>query len=119
MYAKAKKTISHVTPERQLTDEEKKMQVMKILATKREQYAVTILSSLCHEQGKLILDRFDRYRATYDDILVDKDKRKDFILDHFELAGLDGMLMIDVAVKMADYLIEKLFPMKKEEGDED
>lgn len=101
MYTKAKKTISHVTPERQLTDEEKKMQVMKILATKREQYAVTILNGLCSNPEAVSME-----------VVVSGDGQQ-----HTEINNGDAL--VDRAVKMADYLIEKLFPMKKEEGDED
>lgn len=46
MQQKAKKTISHVTPVRPLTDEEKKDRVIRFLAQKREQYAISILSGM-------------------------------------------------------------------------
>ena len=46
MYTKAKKTISHVTPQRPLTDEEKQARIMQILAQKRESFSISILCSL-------------------------------------------------------------------------
>lgn len=46
MQQKAKKTISHVTPVRPLTDEEKKDRVIRFLAQKREQYAISILPGM-------------------------------------------------------------------------
>lgn len=47
MYTKAKKTISHVTPQRLLTDEEKQARVMQFLAQKRETFALAILQGIC------------------------------------------------------------------------
>ena len=46
MYTKAKKTISHVTPQRPLTDEEKQARVMQFLAQKREAFSISILSGM-------------------------------------------------------------------------
>lgn len=46
MYTKAKKTISHVTPERPLTEEEKQARIMQVLAQKREAFSINILCSL-------------------------------------------------------------------------
>lgn len=47
MQQKAKKTISHVTPVRPLTDEEKKERVIRFLAQKRETFALAILQGIC------------------------------------------------------------------------
>lgn len=99
MYTKAKKTISHVTPERLLTDEEKKMQVMKILATKREQYSLTILNGLCSNPDAVSKTIVANAKGTHTEIN-------------------NGDVLVTKAVEMADKLIEKLFPMKKEEGDD-
>lgn len=46
MYTKAKKTISHVIPERPLSLEERKQRIMQILAQKRESFSISILCSL-------------------------------------------------------------------------
>lgn len=46
MYTKAKKTISHVTPQRPLSLEERKQRIMQILAQKRESFSISILCSL-------------------------------------------------------------------------
>ena len=46
MYTKAKKTISHVTPQRPLTEEEKQARIMQFLAQKREAFSISILCSL-------------------------------------------------------------------------
>ena len=47
MQQKAKKTISHVTPVRPLTDEEKKERVIRFLSQKRETFALAILQGIC------------------------------------------------------------------------
>ena len=46
MYTKAKKTISHVTPQRPLTEEEKQARIMQFVAQKRETFSLNILCSL-------------------------------------------------------------------------
>jgi hypothetical protein len=46
MYTKAKKTISHVTPERPLTKEEKQARIMQFLQQRRESFSINILCSL-------------------------------------------------------------------------
>lgn len=46
MYTKAKKTISHVTPQRPLTDEEKQARIMQFLQQRRESFSINILCSL-------------------------------------------------------------------------
>lgn len=48
MYTKAKKTISHVTPQRPMTEEEKRQQIAQILIQKRETFSLNILCSLLH-----------------------------------------------------------------------
>lgn len=82
MQQKAKKTISHVTPVRPLTDEEKKERVIRFLAQKREQYAISILSGMV--QGAV----------------TNKD------VTNFQCKSL-----VDLAVEMADALLEKLYPL--------
>jgi len=46
MQQKAKKTISHVTPQRPLTDEEKTARIMQFLQQRRESFSINILCSL-------------------------------------------------------------------------
>ena len=46
MYTKAKKTISHVTPQRVITPEEQKQRIMQLLQQKREAFSINILCSL-------------------------------------------------------------------------
>ena len=84
MYTKAKKTISHVTPQRPLTEQEKQARIMQFLQQKREQFSLTILNGLCHNLK-------DNTPAE-----IDKD-------------------VVDIAVLMADKLMEKLYPMPKED----
>ena len=86
MYTKAKKTISHVTPEIPISLEERKQRIMQILAQKREQFAVTILSGMV--QGAV----------------TNKD-----------VTNIQCKCLVDLAVEMADALMEQLYPMPKEE----
>lgn len=46
MYTKAKKTISHVTPQSPMTEEEKQARIMQFVAQKRETFSLNILCSL-------------------------------------------------------------------------
>ena len=46
MYTKAKQTISHVTPQRPMTDEEKQARIMQFLQQRRESFSINILCSL-------------------------------------------------------------------------
>ena len=46
MQTKAKKTISHVTPQSPMTLEERKQRIMQFLAQKRESFSISILCSL-------------------------------------------------------------------------
>lgn len=88
MYTKAKKTISHVTPQRPLTDEEKQARIMQFLQQKREAFSINILNGLCTNMGK------------------------DATNEH-------AMMMVDLAVDMADHLMEKLYPLKEEKPKEE
>lgn len=84
MYTKAKKTISHVTPQRPMTQEEQKQRIMQFLQQKREAFSINILNGLCTNMGK------------------------DATNEH-------AMMMVDLAVDMADHLMEKLYPLPEEE----
>ena len=84
MYTKAKKTISHVTPQRPMTQEEQKQRIMQFLAQKRETFSINILSAVAHG--------------------ADTDWTDAEIKD-----------AVDISVKMADALMEKLYPMPKED----
>lgn len=46
MYTKVKKTISHVTPQRPMTNEEKQARIMQFLQQRRESFSINILCSL-------------------------------------------------------------------------
>ena len=68
------------------TKEEQEMQIARFFANKREQFAINILASLCRGNG----------------FAYPKDQ------DNF------GQL-VDLSVEMADRLIQKLYPVVKEE----
>lgn len=89
MQQKAHKTIGHVTPQRPLTEQEKQARIMQFLQQKREQFAVTILNGLCHN-----------------------------IKSNTPDAGvIEGVYdVVDLAVSLADKLMEKLYPIKEEES---
>lgn len=89
MYTKAKKTISHVTPQRPLSLDERKQRIMQILAQKRESFSITILSGMV--QGAV----------------TNKD------VTNFQCKSL-----VDLAVEMADNLIKELYPMEDESNGE-
>ena len=86
MYTKAKKTITHVTPERPLSLDERKQRIMQFLAQKRETFSLSILSGMV--QGAV----------------TNKD-----------VTNIQCKCLVDLAVEMADALMEQLYPMPKEE----
>ena len=86
MVQKAHKTMGHVTPQRPMTDEEKQQRIMQILTQKRETFSLTILSGMV--QGAV----------------TNKD------VTNFQCKSL-----VDLSVVMADALMEKLYPMRKED----
>ena len=86
MVQKADKTIGHVTPQRPMTDEEKQQRIMQVLMQKRETFSLSILSGMV--QGAV----------------TNKD------VTNFQCKSL-----VDIAVEMADALMEKLYPMPKED----
>ena len=86
MVQKAHKTMGHVTPPRPMTDEEKQQRIMQILTQKRETFSLTILSGMV--QGA----------ATNKDV-----------------TNFQCKFLVDLAVNMADALLEKLYPIPKED----
>ena len=86
MYTKAKKTISHVTPQRPMTNEEKQQRIMQVLMQKRATFSLSILSGMM--QGAV----------------TNKD-----------VTNMQCKSLVDLAVEMADALMEKLYPMPKED----
>lgn len=86
MVQKAHKTIGHVTPQRPMTDEEKQQRIMQILTQKRETFSLTILSGIV--QGAI----------------TNKD-----------VPNIQCKSLVDLAVNMADALLEKLYPIPKED----
>lgn len=94
MEQKAHKTIGHVTPQRPVSPEQKK-KIVQFLAQKREEFSINILCSLC--QG------VSSARA-----VVKADL-------HCTTIAIDTNGLVADAVKMADELMEELFPIPKEE----
>ena len=86
MVQKAHKTMGHVTPQRPMTDEEKQQRIMQILTQKREAFSISILSGML--QGAV----------------TNKD-----------VNNIQCKSLVDLAVAMADALMEKLYPMPKED----
>ena len=80
------RTLGHVTTQRPMTDEEKQQRIMQILTQKREAFSISILSGMV--QGAV----------------TNKD------VTNFQCKSL-----VDLAVEMADALMEKLYPMPKED----
>ena len=76
-----------------LTDEEKQAKIMQFLAQKREQFAVNILCNLVHVASERVVARRDSTDLS-----------------------LDTKGLVNSAVKMADELLEKLYPIKEEES---
>ena len=85
MVQKAHKTMGHVTPQRPMTDEEKQQRIMQILTQKREAFSISILSGMV--QGAV----------------TNKD-----------VTNIQCKFLVDLAVNMADALLEKLYPIPKE-----
>jgi len=90
MYTKAKKTISHVTPQRVITPEEQKQRIMQFLAQKRETFSISILSGMV--QGAV----------------TNKD-----------VTNIQYKCLVDLSVEMADQLLEKLYPLEEEKPKEE
>lgn len=72
-----------------VSEEEKRLQIVRFLSQKREQFTLNILNGLCHN-----------------------------IKSNTPDAGvIEGVYdVVDLAVKMADKLMEKLYPMEREES---
>ena len=86
MVQKAHKTMGNVNPQRPMTDEEKQQRIMQILSQKREAFSISILSGML--QGAV----------------TNKD-----------VNNIQCKSLVDLAVAMADALMEKLYPMPKED----
>ena len=98
MYTKAKKTISHVTPQRPLSLDERKQRIMQFLQQKREQFTLTILNGLC-SNPKTLEER----------VVVSSGGGQ-----HTEITNAEKV--VNLAVDMADKAMEKLYPIKEEES---
>ena len=84
--------------QRPLTDEEKQARIIQFLQQKREAFSVNILKGLCSNPAMV-----DRKRV------VGKDG------SFTETAEINnGSLLVNKAVKMADELLEKLYPINDE-----
>ena len=80
------RTLGHVTTQRPMTDEEKQQRIMQILTQKREAFSLSILSGMV--QGAV----------------TNKD-----------VTNTQCKSLVDLSVEMADALMEKLYPMPKED----
>lgn len=76
---------------RPMTEQEKQAKIMQFLAQKREQFAVNILCNLVHVASERVVARRDSTDLS-----------------------LDTNGLVNSAVKMADELLEKLYPIKEE-----
>ena len=76
------------TIQRPLTDEEKQQRIMQFLTQKRETFSINILSGMV--QGAV----------------TNKD-----------VTNIQCKSLVDLAVEMADALLEKLYPIKEEESE--
>ena len=76
----------------QMSEEEKKAQVARFLQQKREGFAINILCNLVHSASERVVARRDSIDLS-----------------------LDTKGLVNSAVKMADELMEKLYPMPKED----
>lgn len=85
--------------QRPLTDEEKKMKIAQFLQQKREQFSINILCSLC--QGVSSARAIVKVKADM----------------HSTTIAIDTDGLVKDAVKMADELLERLYPIKEEEGE--
>lgn len=88
------KPIKPIPVQRPMTDEEKQARIMQFLQQKREQFSINILCSLC--QG------VSSARA-----IVKADL-------HSTTIAIDTNGIVADAVKMADELLKKLYPMEEE-----
>ena len=95
MAQKPNRTIKPRPVQRPLTDEEKQARVMQFLQQKREQFSINILCSLC--QG------VSSARA-----VVKADL-------HSTTIAIDTYGLVEDAVKMADKLLEELYPLNDDE----
>lgn len=80
------RTLGYATPQRRMTDEEKQQRIIQILTQKREAFSISILSGML--QGAV----------------TNKD------VTNFQCKSL-----VELAVEMADALLEKLYPIPKED----
>ena len=80
------RTLGYATPQRRMTDEEKQQRIMQILTQKRETFSLTILSGMV--QGAV----------------TNKD-----------VTNIQCKSLVELAVEMADALMEKLYPIPKED----
>lgn len=83
--------------QRPLTDEEKQARIIQFLQQKREAFTVNILKGLCSNPV-----------AVSERVVVSGDGQQ----QHTEISNGDAL--VDLAVKMADRLLEKLYPINDE-----
>lgn len=80
------------------TEEEKRMQVMRFLSQKREQFSVNILIGLCSNPAAVGRKSVVSGDGSYTEIVEINNRG----------------LLVSKAVEMADELLERLYPLKDE-----
>lgn len=80
------------------TEEEKRMQVMRFLSQKREQFSVNILIGICSNPAAVGRKSVVSADGSYTEIVEIN----------------NGGLLVSKAVELADELLERLYPLKDE-----
>lgn len=94
MANKPTKSINHA-PAGTMSEQEKRARTMQFLVAKREQYALNILTGLCTNPKTL-----------EEKVVVNS------VGQHTEISNAEKV--VNLSVKMADLLLEKLYPIKEE-----
>ena len=98
MAQKPNRPIKPMPVQRPMTEQEKQARIMQFLQQKREQFTLTILNGLC-SNPKTLEER----------VVVSSRGGQ-----HTEISNAEKV--VNLAVDMADKLMEKLYPIKEEES---
>jgi hypothetical protein len=98
MAQKPNRPIKPMPVQRPLTEQEKQARIMQFLQQKREQFTLTILNGLC-SNPKTLEER----------VVVSSRGGQ-----HTDISNAEKV--VNLAVDMADKLLEKLYPIKEEES---
>ena len=112
MVQKAHKTMGHVTPQRPMTDEEKQARIMQFLQQRRESFSINILCSLLQMQQRIMQVLMQKRETFSLSILPGMVQGA---VTNKDVTNIQCKSLIDLAVEMADELLEKLYPMPKED----